>query len=174
MQHREPLIVHVEPLYVRLMAAEKEADKRRRRLRPGVMPIIYLEMQLGEIPVYSYARSRDAHVYVPRKGWVRQEAPSRPDENDPLGMRALNAYVPLAEVPKKAFPATLKRRIRTLPRTRRNGGLTVHYHFSGDFIHFGLVHIQQVQLTEPGHLEPGRLPWPSFPRGITRNGDLIG
>jgi hypothetical protein len=173
MQHRGTLTIKREPLCVRWTAAEKEADKRRRRLRRGVMPVVYVEMMPGEIPVYTYARGRHAYVYVPKKGWVRQEAPGKPDEvTDPLGIRALNAYVPLVEVSKNAFVATMKRRVRTLPRTQRTGVLVVHFHFSGDYVHFGLTHTQVWTLTEPGYLEPTNPPWPWFPRGMRRTGEV--
>jgi hypothetical protein len=39
------------------------------------MRVVYDFLQWGELPISHAAKSRTVHVWVPRKGWVRQSNP---------------------------------------------------------------------------------------------------
>lgn len=72
------------------------------------MKILEDPLPRGQVPALSIAKSTAVHVWVPKKGWVRQ---ARPNRKEP-GLSAGNALIPWSE--GRPSKRALSTRLRTL------------------------------------------------------------
>lgn len=86
------------------------------------MQVIYLWLQDGELPVFSGPKSTAAHIWVPRKGWVRQTAPRRVKKPTTWD---LNVIVPIMLVPTKRLKRSLREKVKFLGDRATKGTLFV-------------------------------------------------
>jgi len=77
----------------------------------------------GAMSIYSAAKSRSVHVWVPRKGWVRQKSPSRKPRDGFEGLWDINAFVPLFTITTPRFQSWVRNQTRKLENPK--GGLCV-------------------------------------------------
>lgn len=86
------------------------------------MRILYIWLQDGQLPIMGGPKSTASHIWVPRKGWVRQTAPRRMKKPTTWDR---NVMIPLMVVPTKRLNRSLKEKIRLLGDRADKGTLLV-------------------------------------------------
>lgn len=122
------------------------------------MRVYYTWLFLGELPVSSAAKSRGVHVWVPRRGWVRQSNPVRrktPLPKDPNGTLDRNVIIPMMAMPMNRYRRWLRDHKATLGHD--HGAFVVFVREAQpDWIQFGILH-------------EGRAPWCRVLAGEKKN-----
>jgi hypothetical protein len=105
------------------------------------MRVVYDFLPWGAIPLIAHAKSISVHIWVPRKGWQRQERPRKAvsfsaSRGEPQ-LYARNAYVPLFETSTSRFQRWLREHTREFDR----GCVVVLVRdATPDWLHVGVYH----------------------------------
>jgi hypothetical protein len=84
------------------------------------MKVIYEALYSGELPFRHFAKSKQVHTWVPRKGWVQSEGFPRKKWRGPGAspIRMYNEYIPLSAIRMRDIRRWIKQRADKLDVNR--------------------------------------------------------